>query len=77
MMFSSLKPKPAEFHVFDTTLRDGSQQEGLSLSVTDRLRPSCWDPSRSVVSNTWNSAGLGLSEENISGSLHKWFGVLA
>ena len=37
MMFSSLKPKPAEFHVFDTTLRDGSQQEGLSLSVTDKL----------------------------------------
>ena len=28
---------PAEFHVFDTTLRDGSQQEGLSLSVTDKL----------------------------------------
>src|SRR5687767_6278086 len=36
-MFSSLTPKPAEFHVFDTTLRDGSQQEGLSLSVTDKL----------------------------------------
>ena len=36
-MFSQLKPKPAEFHVFDTTLRDGSQQEGLNLSVTDKL----------------------------------------
>jgi 2-isopropylmalate synthase len=32
-----LRPKPAEFHVFDTTLRDGSQQEGLNLSVTDKL----------------------------------------
>ena len=31
------RPKPAEFHVFDTTLRDGSQQEGLSLSVGDKL----------------------------------------
>ena len=31
------RPKPAEFHVFDTTLRDGSQQEGLSLSVADKL----------------------------------------
>jgi 2-isopropylmalate synthase len=31
------RPKPAEFHVFDTTLRDGSQQEGLSLSVSDKL----------------------------------------
>jgi 2-isopropylmalate synthase len=28
---------PAEFHVFDTTLRDGSQQEGLNLSVADKL----------------------------------------
>lgn len=25
------------FHLYDTTLRDGSQQEGLSLSVTDKL----------------------------------------
>jgi 2-isopropylmalate synthase len=31
------RPKPAEFHVFDTTLRDGSQQEGLNLSVADKL----------------------------------------
>ncbi len=26
-----------EFHVYDTTLRDGSQREGLSLSVNDKL----------------------------------------
>ena len=25
------------FHVYDTTLRDGSQREGLSLSVNDKL----------------------------------------
>ena len=36
-MSSQLRPKPAEFHVFDTTLRDGSQQEGLNLSVLDKL----------------------------------------
>jgi 2-isopropylmalate synthase len=36
-MYSQLRPKPAEFHVFDTTLRDGSQQEGLNLSVADKL----------------------------------------
>ncbi|HYI53205.1 MAG TPA: citramalate synthase, partial [Microlunatus sp.] len=36
-MLSTSRPKPAEFHVFDTTLRDGSQQEGLSLSVADKL----------------------------------------
>jgi len=36
-MFRDFRPKPAEFHVFDTTLRDGSQQEGLNLSVPDKL----------------------------------------
>ena len=33
----SVRPRPANFHVFDTTLRDGSQQEGLNLSVSDKL----------------------------------------
>ena len=28
---------PDAFHVYDTTLRDGSQREGLSLSVHDKL----------------------------------------
>src|SRR6476619_1919907 len=36
-MSSQVRPKPAEFPVFDTTLRDGSQQEGLNLSVADQL----------------------------------------
>jgi 2-isopropylmalate synthase len=27
----------ADFHVYDTTLRDGAQQEGLNLSVDDKL----------------------------------------
>ena len=27
----------ADFHVYDTTLRDGAQQEGLNLSVLDKL----------------------------------------
>ena len=26
-----------EFHVFDTTLRDGAQREGISYSVSDKL----------------------------------------
>ena len=30
-------PVPDGFHVYDTTLRDGTQQEGLSLSVHDKL----------------------------------------
>jgi 2-isopropylmalate synthase len=29
---------PARVEIFDTTLRDGSQAEGLSLTVTDKLR---------------------------------------
>src|SRR5690242_21858288 len=29
---------PAAVDVYDTTLRDGSQQEGLSLTVDDKLR---------------------------------------
>src|SRR4051794_9916227 len=36
-MYAQLRPAPADFHVFDTTLRDGSQQEGLNLSVADKL----------------------------------------
>ena len=34
----TLPTRPAEFHVFDTSLRDGAQQEGLHLSVADKLK---------------------------------------
>ncbi|MDR1214840.1 MAG: citramalate synthase [Propionibacteriaceae bacterium] len=34
-MFPTL---PEDFHVFDTTLRDGSQQEGIHLTPHDKLR---------------------------------------
>ncbi|MBA8795471.1 2-isopropylmalate synthase [Friedmanniella endophytica] len=30
--------QPPVFHVYDTTLRDGAQQEGLRLSVSDKLQ---------------------------------------
>ncbi|MFX4270987.1 citramalate synthase [Propionibacteriaceae bacterium Y1685] len=30
--------QPDSFHVFDTTLRDGAQQEGLRLSVADKIK---------------------------------------
>ncbi|MHA6511505.1 citramalate synthase [Tessaracoccus sp. Z1128] len=33
-----LPTRPAEFHVFDTSLRDGAQQEGLHLTVPDKLK---------------------------------------
>src|SRR5581483_2687391 len=29
---------PMQIHLFDTTLRDGTQSEGLSLSVEDKLK---------------------------------------
>lgn len=35
---SLIPTQPEEFHVFDTSLRDGAQQEGLSLSVDDKLK---------------------------------------
>ena len=35
---STSQPTPTgAFHVYDTTLRDGAQQEGLNLSVADKL----------------------------------------
>ena len=36
-MSTPARPAPVPFHVYDTTLRDGSQQEGLNLSVNDKL----------------------------------------
>ncbi|MET0693857.1 MAG: citramalate synthase [Propionibacteriaceae bacterium] len=36
-MSAPVRPMPPEFHVFDTTLRDGAQKEGLRLSVPDKL----------------------------------------
>ncbi len=35
---TSLPVAPDTFHVFDTTLRDGAQQEGLRLTVADKLK---------------------------------------
>ena len=35
---TTLPAAPDVFHVFDTTLRDGAQQEGLRLTVADKLR---------------------------------------
>ena len=35
---STRVPVPESVDIYDTTLRDGSQQEGLSLTVDDKLR---------------------------------------
>ena len=34
---NQMSPTSDAFHVYDTTLRDGAQQEGLNLSVQDKL----------------------------------------
>src|ERR1700743_495946 len=40
------------FHVYDTTLRDGAQQEGLNLTVADKL----------VIANQLDGLGVGYIE---------------
>ena len=35
---TQIPAEPETFHVYDTTLRDGAQQEGLQLSVSDKLK---------------------------------------
>jgi 2-isopropylmalate synthase len=34
---TSVSDEPTEFHLFDTTLRDGAQREGIGYSVADKL----------------------------------------
>lgn len=46
------------FHVYDTTLRDGAQQEGLNLSVQDKL----------VISRHLDDLGVGYIEGGWPGS---------
>jgi 2-isopropylmalate synthase len=49
---------PEAFHVYDTTLRDGTQQEGLSLSVIDKL----------TVARHLDDLGVGFIEGGWPGS---------
>jgi len=49
---------PDAFHVYDTTLRDGTQQEGLSLSVADKL----------AVARHLDDLGVGFIEGGWPGS---------
>jgi 2-isopropylmalate synthase len=46
------------FHVYDTTLRDGAQQEGLNLSVADKL----------AIARQIDSLGVGFIEGGWPGS---------
>lgn len=49
------------FHVYDTTLRDGAQQEGLSLSVADKL----------AIARHLDGLGVGYIEGGWPGAIPK------
>src|SRR6266446_6108640 len=49
------------FHVYDTTLRDGAQQEGLNLSVADKL----------VIARQLDEFGVGFIEGGWPGAIAK------
>jgi 2-isopropylmalate synthase len=50
-----------DFHVFDTTLRDGAQREGISYSVADKL----------AVARLLDSIGVGFIEGGWPGAVPK------
>jgi 2-isopropylmalate synthase len=50
-----------EFHVYDTTLRDGAQQEGLSLTVADKL----------AIARRLDEFGVGFIEGGWPGAIPK------
>jgi 2-isopropylmalate synthase len=50
-----------EFHVYDTTLRDGAQQEGLTLSVADKL----------AIARHLDDLGVGFIEGGWPGAVPK------
>jgi 2-isopropylmalate synthase len=51
----------SEFHVYDTTLRDGAQQEGLNLSVQDKL----------VIARHLDTLGVSYIEGGWPGAIPK------
>src|SRR3954468_15085604 len=54
-------PLGDEFHLYDTTLRDGAQREGISYSVADKL----------VVARLLDELGVGFIEGGWPGALPK------
>ncbi|PPK64317.1 citramalate synthase [Actinokineospora auranticolor] len=54
-------PLGDSFHVYDTTLRDGAQREGISYSVTDKL----------AVARLLDGLGVGFIEGGWPGALPK------
>jgi 2-isopropylmalate synthase len=54
-------PLGDDFHLYDTTLRDGAQREGISYSVTDKL----------AVARVLDELGVGFIEGGWPGALPK------
>ncbi|MGH3621246.1 MAG: citramalate synthase, partial [Sciscionella sp.] len=54
-------PLDDSFHVYDTTLRDGAQREGISYSVSDKL----------AVARLLDSLGVGFIEGGWPGAMPK------
>ncbi len=54
-------PRPDDFHVYDTTLRDGAQREGISYSVNDKL----------AVARLLDQYGVGFIEGGWPGAMPK------
>lgn len=54
-------PRPDAFHVYDTTLRDGAQREGISYSVADKL----------AVARLLDEYGVGFIEGGWPGAMPK------
>jgi 2-isopropylmalate synthase len=54
-------PRPDDFHVYDTTLRDGAQREGISYSVADKL----------AVARLLDDYGVGFIEGGWPGAMPK------
>ncbi len=53
--------RPDAFHVYDTTLRDGAQREGISYSVADKL----------AVARLLDDYGVGFIEGGWPGAMPK------
>jgi len=60
-MSTSALPQQDAFHVYDTTLRDGAQREGISYSVNDKL----------AVARLLDDYGVGFIEGGWPGALPK------
>lgn len=60
-MNSQAPSSPALFHVYDTTLRDGAQQEGMNLSVADKL----------AIAPLLDELGVGFVEGGWPGAVPK------